>query len=119
MTYHLFYKDNDVQDESVPRNDFSSKIFEGNLFRFFFLIFKGLFKANLLHQKALNTEVKKLGILLEHDYSKATLRADQLKGKDRSLYNILSSASSLKIQLMPIDVEVQGRRTERERDTGK
>ena len=87
------------------------------LFFSFSAYHSGLFHANLQHQKSFKTEVSELGIILQHDYSKATLSPEQLKGKDRSLYKIFNN-TSLNIELTPISVEVTGRRTRRERSRG-
>ena len=60
-----------------------------------------------------NTEITQVGIILDHLYSKGTLSAERLKGKDNNLYYIFSSSSLFQISLRPIAVNFEGQLQDR------
>jgi len=59
-------------------------------------------------RQAPTNQVTHLGFVLEHVYSRATLSLDQLKGRDRNLYHVLSN-KKFRFELMPVDVKLEVR----------
>lgn len=70
-------------------------------------VFRYLDTASLFQKN--NYVPRKLGYVLEHCYSQATLSPEKLKARDRNIYEILSSSPLFKIKTIKVYVNFCGR----------